>query len=197
MDQQFQLFAPESSSLQINSLFVAILPDEAASRSVSEFRNDLGEQHGPLGKLVPSGQFHVTLAFVDDYSGDIPSKVVGNVSAACEAAARVQPFVARFDHLESFRNKPGNLPLVLGGDENPELMEFQKSLMKELIYRGLPCKKNPKFNPHLTLSRGSKEVARQSIAPITWTVGEIVLVQSVIGKGKHLHLGRWKLDDGK
>jgi 2'-5' RNA ligase len=84
-------------------------------------------------------------------------------------------------------------PLVMTGRDNPALMEFQRSLVVELMRNGLRCEKSPKFNPHVTLFRGAGEIPRQSVEAVTWTVGEIVLIRSIIGEGRHEHLGRWSL----
>ncbi|MES2660410.1 MAG: RNA 2',3'-cyclic phosphodiesterase [Verrucomicrobiota bacterium] len=193
MDTQLLLLPEEFRSRQINSLFVAILPDEASIKLISESRERLEREHETLGKLVRPQQFHMTLIYIDDFHGDIPERVIRNASDACQASAKTPSFPISLDQVESFRKGSENHTPVMTCGDNPMLMEFQKSLLKELILHGLPCKRNPKFNPHVTLSRGSKEIPKKLIEPISWMVADIVLVQSVIGQGRHIHLGWWQL----
>ncbi|MEO5913950.1 MAG: DUF4172 domain-containing protein [Luteolibacter sp.] len=193
METQLPLLPEEFRSGQRSSLFVAIIPDEESIRLISESRKRLELEHEALGKLVRQQQFHMTLVYVDDYYGDIPERVIRNASGACQAAANSPLFPIHLDQVESFRKGTENYTPVMTDDDNPTLMEFQKSLLKELILHGLPCKKSPKFKAHVTLSRDSKEIPKHSIDPISWVVADIVLVQSLIGQGRHIHLGSWQL----
>lgn len=137
----------------------------------------------------------MTLAYINDYEGDIPPRVLKDAAEACAVAARFPSFPIQLDHVETFGKKPGNHPLVMtmGDSINPTLMDFQQSLMKQLWLHGLPCKKSPKFNPHVTIGRGPLLLS-ESALPVSWIAGEIVLLQSIIGKGRHDCLGRWPLD---
>ena len=49
------------------------------------------------------------------------------------------------------------------------------------------------FTPHVTLLRDAKAAKAQKIDPMTWQVADFVLVQSLLGKTTHIHLGRWPL----
>ncbi|HKD21396.1 MAG TPA: hypothetical protein VKB71_05260, partial [Rhizomicrobium sp.] len=50
------------------------------------------------------------------------------------------------------------------------------------------------FQPHITLARDETRVKPEAVSPpISWTVREIVLVHSLLGKTTHIHLGRWPL----
>jgi 2'-5' RNA ligase len=196
MDTQLSLFAQEPpSSLGRNSLFVACIPDEFAKLRILEHRARLEEQYGYLGKTVDRELLHMTLGWVGTYAGDIPPRVLRDALEACAAAAKFPSFRIQLDHVETFGKKSDNRPLVMtmGNAINPLLMEFQQSLMKQLWLHGLPCKDNPKFHPHVTLSRGSLEIAKPTVG-LSWIAGEIVLLQSIIGQGRHVPLGNWLLD---
>jgi 2'-5' RNA ligase len=39
----------------------------------------------------------------------------------------------------------------------------------------------------------SQSVAEQAVDPIRWSAHDFVLVHSLIGQTKHIHLGRWGL----
>ncbi|MGE5152361.1 MAG: 2'-5' RNA ligase family protein, partial [Rhodospirillaceae bacterium] len=49
------------------------------------------------------------------------------------------------------------------------------------------------FTPHVTLLRDGQRVPEQRIEPIEWTVREIVLVHSLLGRAAHRHVARWSL----
>ena len=57
---------------------------------------------------------------------------------------------------------------------------------------GEPRQARP-FTPHVTLLRDRHRVPEQRIEPIEWTVRELVLVHSLIGRPAHRHLARWSL----
>ena len=50
-----------------------------------------------------------------------------------------------------------------------------------------------RFTPHMTLLYGDHTVVEHSIDAIQLTVRDFVLVQSLRGRGKHIHLARWSL----
>ena len=49
------------------------------------------------------------------------------------------------------------------------------------------------FTPHLTLLWADRCVEAYPIAPITWTVRDFVLVLSLPGQSRHIHVGHWQL----
>jgi 2'-5' RNA ligase len=51
----------------------------------------------------------------------------------------------------------------------------------------------PRFTPHLTLLYDNRYVEGRDVEPIAWSVREFVLIHSVLGKTRHIHLGRWPL----
>jgi 2'-5' RNA ligase len=47
--------------------------------------------------------------------------------------------------------------------------------------------------PHITINyRGDRQNA-QKMPPIGWTVDEIILMESIVGKTTHVEHGRWPL----
>ncbi len=51
------------------------------------------------------------------------------------------------------------------------------------------------LTPHVTLMYVHGGIETQPIEPIGWEVREFGLVLSHIGEGRHVHLGRWPLQD--
>lgn len=196
MNSQLSLFAQDSPSASVfSSVFVAFIPSEIAVRSISGYREWVVSQYGPLGKIVRPDLYHMTLAYIGSYQGDIPPRVLREAAEACGAAAKVSPFPIELDRLGVFTKKAGHtLVMNMGNDSNPELLAFQQSLMEQLWRRGLRCKENPKFNPHVTLSREAPKIS-EAIAPVGWIAGEVVLLKSLIGQSRYEALGSWTLGE--
>ena len=96
-------------------------------------------------------------------------------------------FRVAFDRAMSFRNGA----LVLSGDDSVIGLEvLQQRLSDVLDGRPRPARS---FTPHLTLLRDSQRVAAHPIEPISWTVREVVLVHSLLGRTTHRHLARLPL----
>lgn len=145
--------------------------------------------------MVRPELLHVTLAWVSDYEGELPPRVVRDTSAGCAAvAAEFAAFAIHFSHVGFYQTKPGSYPLVMKGDEgsNPQLAEFQKELKKQLALRGVSCKGSQKFEPHLTLSRGTLEIGKP-VDPVSWIAEEVVLLQSLLGQSRYVTLDKWRL----
>jgi 2'-5' RNA ligase len=49
------------------------------------------------------------------------------------------------------------------------------------------------FKPHVTLLRDPLRAKPLRVNPIVWTVRDFVLIHSLLGQTKHVHLGRWPL----
>lgn len=173
-------------------LFFAVFPDAAAAARIADVAQILRSQHGLHGKPLRADRFHVTLHHLGDYAG-LPEEVVAK---AGEAAARVgiSTFEASFDSASSFSRQPRNRPLVLRGDAGVvSLHGLQSVLGTNMGAVGLGRLVERTFTPHVTLLYDDRAVETQAIDPIAWTVREIVLVHSLLGKTEHRMLGRWPL----
>jgi 2'-5' RNA ligase len=92
-----------------------------------------------------------------------------------------------FDRAESFKNGA----LVLRGDDGTIGLEILRQRLSDAL-DGQPRTARA-FTPHVTLLRDSHRVPEQRIEPIEWTVREIVLVHSLLGRTTHRHIARWSL----
>jgi 2'-5' RNA ligase len=111
------------------------------------------------------------------------------INKLAERAARVvmPAFRVSFDYAMSFKNGA----LVLRGDDNLIGLEIlHQRLNDALDDRPRPARR---FTPHVTLLRDAHRVPEQEIEPIEWTVREIVLVHSLIGRTIHRHVVRLPL----
>jgi RNA 2',3'-cyclic 3'-phosphodiesterase len=192
MPEQLLLPGIEVPARPTDRLFFALQPDAETAQRVAALAQTLREQQGLKGKPLKTQHFHVTLHFLGDHL-ELPEAVV---RAACEAAACVAqpPFQMVFDRVASFHNKRRLQPLVLRcGDEPSPVMALRQTLADALKQVGLARLVDTRFTPHLTLLYDARLVPSQAIEPIAWTASEFVLIHSLIGKTRHIPLGRWPL----
>jgi RNA 2',3'-cyclic 3'-phosphodiesterase len=167
-------------------LFFAVLPDAETAEDIADRARRLRMSHGLRGKPLEKEHFHVTLFHVGD---DVCVPPTDLVELLIERAAKVvmPSFRVAFDRVMSFRNGA----LVLSGDDSVIGLEIlQQRLSDALDGRPRPARR---FTPHLTLLRDGQRVAAHPIEPISWTVREVVLVHSLLGRTTHRHLARLPL----
>ena len=198
MTQLSDLFGTIPSPKPTDRLFFALFPSEEAIPQIIKVSQQLREEHGLTGKSLSNDRLHVTLHHVGDYAGGLPN---GLAEAAQEVAATIvmPAFEVTFDRAMSFAGSPRNKPFVLRGNEPHDgglaaLMAFQKAFYLAMCRAGLQGPRaNAKFAPHVTLMYDSHGVPEQVVEPIRWTAHDFVLVHSLLGLTKHIHLGRWPL----
>ena len=192
MPEQLLLPGIEAPARPTDRLFFALQPGAETAQRVAALAQALRDQQGLKGKPLKTQHFHVTLHFLGDHL-ELPEAVV---RTACEAAARVvqPPFQIVFDRVASFHNTRRLQPLVLRcGDEPSPVMAFRQTLTDALKRAGLARLVDARFTPHLTLLYDARLVSSQRIEPISWIATEFVLIHSLIGKTRHIPLGRWPL----
>ncbi|SDP38393.1 2'-5' RNA ligase family protein [Afipia sp. GAS231] len=168
-------------------LFLAAIPDAATAARIHQLAGVLKGAHRFSGKPIEPERLHVSLFFL---SG-LPQQ---EIREACAAAAdvRIKPFEVSFDRTASFRGKRGSRPFVLVGDKGLQpLTSFRRMLGDAMLRRGLRWVTNTNFTPHVTLLYDARSVEEYPIEPISWTVNEFVLIQSLSG---HDYLARWPLE---
>jgi RNA 2',3'-cyclic 3'-phosphodiesterase len=166
-------------------LFLAVLPDEETAARIAEKARHLRLSHGLTGRGVRPEDFHVTLCHVGDGIG-LPCDVVERIKERAASVA-MPSFRVSFDRAESFKNGA----LVLRGDDGTIGLEILQQRLSDAL-AGQP-RKARRFTPHVTLLRDGHRVPEQHIEPIDWTVREVVLVHSLVGRTAHRHIARWSL----
>jgi 2'-5' RNA ligase len=96
-------------------LFFAVIPDAGSASGAAQRRHELRAKHRLRGKAIATERLHVTLHHVDDFAG-LPEGIAAKTCAVASAVS-MRPFTVEFNGALSFRGRPGNLPLVLQGDE--------------------------------------------------------------------------------
>jgi 2'-5' RNA ligase len=176
-------------------LFLALFPPPETALKIAELASQIRSAHALRGRPLEAARFHITLNHLGDYAGLPPDVVRQARAAVAEAATATQPFAVAFDRAESFASMPRNRPLVLrGGDEGlSALMAFHKVLGTALKKANLGQWAKPGYTPHVTLLYDDSLLGATPVPPVAWTAGEIVLVQSLLGETRHVHLARWPL----
>lgn len=200
MDEQLSLLGIEAPARPTDRLFFAIFPEPGAAAQIASLGRELRERQGLTGKLLDTGRFHVTLHHLGDHAGVRQDIVASAEKAAAAVARQAKPFDVVFDRVVSFAGRPGKRPLVLRGDDSAglaDLRALQQALGVAMAAAGLGSWAEPRFTPHVTLLYDARELAQQGVEPIRWTVGELVLVHSLLGRTTYIPLGRWPLMQAK
>lgn len=166
-------------------LFLAALPDAATAARIVDLAGRLKTGHGLKGRVLRPEHLRVTLFHVRDGAGLGPDLV----DAVTERVASVvmPSFRVTFDRVGSFRNGA----FVLRGDAGMMGLEVLHQRLSD-AFDGRPASARP-FTPHVTLLRDRECVEEHAIEPIEWTVGEVVLVRSPLGRTEHHLLTRLPL----
>jgi 2'-5' RNA ligase len=173
-------------------LFFSVFPDPQTAARIGYLARSLRRHYGFKGRPLPTPRFHCTLFSVDD-DHDAPLEHI--VARAKEAAASGTdaPFRVSFNGVMSFSGKKDHYPLVLVGDDGVVGLTWLRSALCRAVRQvGLrPDESN--FTPHVTMLYDGRRIGEQSVEPIFWTVTEIVLVLSLVGRTQYYSLGRWQL----
>ncbi len=176
-------------------LYFALLPDTVAAASIDELRQRLRAAHGLTARLRSRELLHLSLNGIGAFDA-LPEAIV---SAAVRAghAVRAAPFEVTFDRVMSFRSGPLR-PLVLRcRDGLAALTALHRALGVEMRRAGLRSGAGPVFTPHITLLYDESVVPHSPLDdPVGWSVREFVLLHSLHGGGRHIHVARWPLREG-
>jgi 2'-5' RNA ligase len=175
----------------LHRFFFAIRPDaEARSMAVDATQRQM-DAHALSGGRVPPRRLHATLYLLGDYE-DVPHELL---RLAKEVGGRIEmaPFGVGFDRIGSLGGAGmGGLALT-GSVELKALRQFQRTLATTMEAAGIGHQIRKRFNPHVSLLYCQQHVVREPIAPIRWRVDELVLIESLVGHGKHIDVGNWPL----
>ncbi len=164
-----------------NPLYVMAKPPPEVQALIAALpRNDPGR--GPH-------LLHVTLISLYDLYYAPPEWLPATIAALDGFAA--PPFPLRFDRIANRRAVTLRARDPLAGAR-----AFQKALQNHLLSREGPIGIGATPEPHITINYRGDRLRAETIPPICWTVDEIVLVESIVGKTTHVEHGRWPLRPG-
>jgi 2'-5' RNA ligase len=137
----------------------------------------------------------VTLQYFGAFAG-LPRGLVATIEHVVDRI-ELHAFGIAFDHVASFDGGARRRPWVLLGPEQglAHLHQLHAMLGAGLAAAGVRVEAHARFVPHLTLLYGDRELPPQAVDPIAWMVRELVLVDSLVGRGEHRVLRRWSLPD--
>ena len=161
-----------------NPLYVmAKPPPDVAAQIAALPRNDPGR--GP--ELL-----HVTLMKLFDLH-HAPPDWLPQVIAALDGFAGAA-FPLSFDRIESHK-----AVTLRTRDPLPEARALQAALVRHLLEKRAPMMLGTTPEPHVTINYRGDRLGSQKMPPVAWTVEEIILMESVVGKTTHVEHGRWRL----
>jgi RNA 2',3'-cyclic 3'-phosphodiesterase len=191
MAQQLELLSRDATQ---HNVFFAALPDATMNAGAGEISRDVRRRFGLMATPIPPERRHVSLLSVGGFSGSCPPAVI---DAAMRAAGAVSmaPFRVEFDRVASFSASHGQRALVLTGDGDgvAGFMRLQEALGHALMKAGLRLPRQSGSSPHLTLMYDERRICDFAIPPTGWTISRFVLVDSLVGQSRHVHLGEWLL----
>jgi RNA 2',3'-cyclic 3'-phosphodiesterase len=196
MTQDSDLFGAIPPAKLTDRLFFALFPSEEAIPQIVKTSQQLRDEHGLTGKSLSNDRLHVTMHHVGDYAGGLPNGLVEATQAVASTIA-MPAFDVTFDRAMSFSGRPRNRPFVMRGNERSDgglaaLMAFQKTMYLAMCRVGLQGPRaNAKFAPHVTLMYDDQGIPEQAVESVHWTAHDFVLVHSLLGQTRHIHLGRW------
>jgi 2'-5' RNA ligase len=162
-----------------NPLYIMAKPPPAIRRQITALpRND--PQRGPH-------LLHVTLVSLFDLHR-APSDWLPRVIAALDSFDG-PAFPLRFDRIENRK-----AVTLRARDPLAQARTVQRALVDHLLAHNAPLTLGTTPEPHVTINYRGDRLGSRKIAPIGWTVDEITLMESIVGKTTHVEHGRWPLN---
>lgn len=182
----------------IDRLFFALRPTAEAATQISQMTREMQLRLGLQGKPLAPDRLHITLHLLGDFP-QLPDYLVARASA-CAAAFATLPACRAFDlaidRAVTFQRRTGPSPTAaLVNHGGIDLVAFWAALGDTLWRAGLVARRRTpaEFLPHVTMMYGDAMPGTQRFAPIAWQASELVLIHSLVGRTKHLTLGRWAM----
>jgi len=159
-----------------------IQPDTAATGRIAALMDTLQRAVDLPQHQVAPDRFHISLHNLGKHAATPPELIARGKSIA--DGLRIAPFDVTLDRVLSFQGRETD-PLVLAdaGGETPlkALWTLLGDAIREFAL-GNPARAG--FRPHVTLMHPRARILETRIDP----------VKSLVGQGRHIHLGRWALN---
>jgi len=150
---------------------------------------EVQEQIAALPRNDPSRGahlLHVTLLKLYDLHHAPPDWLPRTIAALDSFSG--PDFPLAFDRIENRK-----AVTLRNNDPLPEARAFQAALVRHLLEQRAPMMLGTTPEPHVTINYRGDRLRAAKMPAIGWTVEEILLVESVVGKGTHVAHGRWPL----
>jgi RNA 2',3'-cyclic 3'-phosphodiesterase len=190
MSKRLSHIEHDGAGQPVRNLFFALRPDAASAMRIAALAQELRREHSLEGTPLKTGNLHVSLFNLASYRGDQR----GAIDAAVEAATTMSfpVFDIIFDLAGSFASSATRAPLVLRGSEGVSAVRAFHSVLGDALTCAGVGKPRP-FEPHVTMLYDRRSIPWRSIDLLGWRVTEFVLVQSIVGEGRHIPTWRFPL----
>lgn len=185
-------FAPADATAAGRSdrYFFAVMPDETAALQIDAQARDLKRYYRLDGRLIGPARYHVSLCGYEPPAGTESAIVERMLRAGTAISANA--FALRFDQVLSFSEKARLHPVVLSSSDSlPALNALQRALRSAMAGLGLKCPSS--FAPHVTLLYDRTLIPLTATPHISWTAHDFILLRSLRGQLRHVHLRSWPL----
>lgn len=169
-------------------LLFMIRPDGSATSRLMRLMGRLRCEGAMLGRAIEAHRLHITLHHIGDFIDQTPFSLLRTAEQAA-ATVKKPPFGVALDRIVGTRRSL----LLRPSDGSPALRAFQRALGVALIKAGLHYHVDPTFSPHVTLSYDFCDFPERSIEPIIWTVRQFFLIESLLGKHRHIEHNCWPI----
>lgn len=179
----------------IDNVFFALIPEGGAGVQAIDIQTAHLRQLGPNPYLVPQDCLHVSLLDIGIRKNLALRSFDSTIAMAKEAAGklRIAPFDVGFDQALSLGEKVALKPFVLQmGQGRAQVLELCKKLRLCLAMASVHSD-DKATTPHMTLARAAQSIPATNLEPVRWTATRLVLVHSVVGETRHIHLHAWPL----
>ena len=173
-------------------LYFALQPPAEVAEQALRVLGSLQPAERFTAKAMAPARLHVSLNWVGGF-GRPPTGIVDKAREV-GAAVTLRPFDISFNRIGTWQSGDGPWPLVLWGDEGViGAWTLHKALHRAMLRPGMAPRREPIFEPHMSLMWDQAVMPEAFIDPIRWTAREFVLLQSVYGEGRLDVLARFPL----
>ncbi|MES2191437.1 MAG: 2'-5' RNA ligase family protein [Pseudomonadota bacterium] len=179
----------------VDNVFFALIPEGASGADAIHIQTGYLPHLGRNPYLVPVDCLHVSLLDIGIKKNLVMRSFETTIAMAKEAAGqlRMAPFDVVFDQALSFGGKAALKPFVLQmGEGRDQIADLCRKLKVCLAMTGVHSD-DKATTPHMTLARAVQGIPLTTVQPVRWTATSLVLVHSVVGETRHIHLQSWPL----
>jgi 2'-5' RNA ligase len=163
-------------------LYLALQPSPEAAAQALELTERLRREHGLSGKPVATNRLHVSLNHLGVFKS--PPTAVMQKAVDVLGGLEGRPFTVAFNRVASW-GKGAVRPVVLWGEEGViGVQTLYSDLNRELARHGMAPRREPPFEPHMTLLYDRGDLPETFVEPVSWRIEAFTLIHAVHGEGR-------------
>jgi RNA 2',3'-cyclic 3'-phosphodiesterase len=140
---------------------------------------------------IPDACMHLSIQSLGRY--DRISDALIERAMLIGSRVEVPAFPATFDRLQGFNGTYGRAVVLTSKRPVDGFLTLRKAIWAEMQLAGMDVPPSLGFAPHVSLGYQQTRIPTIPVKSVTWIVHELVLIKSLIGRSKHICLGRWPL----